>query len=294
MDKRFIGTGVAIITPFKDNQVDYNGLTKVIDHVIKGGVDYIVALGSTGEAATISMAEARQILNHVINVVDGRVPIVAGNFAGNDTQSVCDQIGAFDFKGIDAILSSSPAYVKPSQDGIYEHYMAIAKASPVPVILYNVPGRTQSNMNWRTTIRLANDSKNIIGIKEASANITQATKIIQHKPDDFFIVSGDDETALTMVAIGGQGVISVIANALPQAFSTMITSALQGDFKTARQKNIDTFNLHHWLYLEGNPVGIKAAAEVLGICSREVRLPLTKMTETNVNHLREELKQVLK
>lgn len=290
-DSRFIGTGVAIVTPFRQNEVDYEGLTGVIEHVISGGVDYIVALGSTGEAATISAAEERSILDHVIATVDGRLPIVAGDFGHNHTMELREKIAGFNFDGIAAILSSSPAYVKPSQEGIYQHYMAIEEVCPVPIILYNVPGRTRSNMEWQTTVRLAEASRKFIGIKEATGDLIQASRIIKNKPDHFFVTSGDDEVALPMVAAGGDGVISVIANAYPQAYSAMIRFALGNCFEEARRYNFATYDLHKWLYIEGNPVGIKSAMEVLGICGNGVRLPLAPLSRDNYEQLAAEMKR---
>jgi len=293
MDSRFIGTGVAIVTPFKNGAVDFDGLTKVVNHVIDGGVDYLVVLGSTGETATLNDAESREVLSHVIATNAGRKPLVAGNFAGNNTKDLVEKIQNFDFSGIDAILSSSPAYVKPSQEGIYLHYMAMEAVSPVPIILYNVPGRTRSNMEWETTVRLANASPKFIGIKEAAGDLIQATRIIKNRPNHFFVVSGDDEIALAMVAVGGEGVISVMANALPAEFSGMIRAALNDDYKTARKLNLITYDLHKWLYIEGNPVGIKSAMEVLGICSNEVRLPLAPLSPENYKFLKAKLEDIL-
>ena len=291
-DSRFIGTGVAIITPFINGEVDYQALGGVVEHVIKGGVDYIVALGSTGETATLNAVEARQILDFVIDKVDDRVPIVAGNFGYNNTKDLCAYIEDFDFGGIAAVLSSSPAYVKPSQEGIYRHYMAMQEVCPVPIILYNVPGRTRSNMEWETTVRLAEASSKFIGIKEASGDLIQATRIIKNKPDHFFVTSGDDEVALPLVAIGGDGVISVMANVYPGPFSHMIQAALNYDYDKARYLNMGTYDLHKWLYIEGNPVGIKAAMEIKGICTREVRLPLSPLSEENFQKLQACMEQI--
>lgn len=293
MSSKFTGTGVAIITPFRKNEIDYEALSNIIEHVIAGGVEYIVTLGSTGETAVLDDQESRAILTHVIEKVKARVPVVAGNFAGNNTKDLCKKIKAFDFTGVDAILSSSPAYVKPSQEGIYLHYMEMAEASPVPIILYNVPGRTRSNMEWETTIRLAEASEKFIGIKEASGDLIQATRIIKNKPAHFFVTSGDDEVALPMVACGGQGVISVMANAFPHSFSSMIRSALNEDFVEARRLNFKTYDLHKWLYIEGNPVGIKSAMEILGLCTNEVRLPLAPMSSANYNKLKEEVNRAI-
>ena len=291
-DQRFIGTGVAIITPFKDNEVDYTSLANIIDHVINGGVNYIVALGSTGETATLNEAEARDILDFCIKHINNRVPLVAGNFGGNDTKELVKKIKDYNFDGVSAILSSSPAYIKPSQEGIYRHYMALAEVSPVPIIIYNVPGRTRSNIEWETTVRLAEDSKNFVGIKEASGDLIQTTRIIKNKPDHFIVTSGDDEVALAMTAVGGDGVISVMANALPKAFSQMINFALDQDYYAARSLNFKTYDLHKWLYVEGNPVGIKSAMEVLGFCTNEVRLPLSPLSAPNYAKLKEELLRI--
>jgi 4-hydroxy-tetrahydrodipicolinate synthase len=288
-DTRFIGTGVAIITPFRNNEIDYDALGKIIDYVIDGGVKYIVALGSTGETATLNETEAREILDYCIIKINKRIPLVAGNFGGNDTNELVKKINDYNFEGVDAILSSSPAYVKPSQEGIFRHYAAVADASPIPVILYNVPGRTRSNMEWETTVRLANYSPNIIGIKEASGDLIQTTRIIKNKPADFIVTSGDDEVALPMTAAGGDGVISVMANAFPKAFSEMIRLSLEEDYVNAREMNYKTYDLHKWLYIEGNPVGIKSAMQILGFCTNEVRLPLAPMSASNFEGLKQEV-----
>lgn len=293
MENIFRGTGVALITPFHENrEVDFDAYEKVIEHVIAGGVDYLVPLGSTGETATLNEDEARRILDFVIEKNAGRKPIVAGNFGGNNTSEMVKKIKSYNFDGIAAILSSSPGYVKPSQEGIYAHYMALAEVSPVPIILYNVPGRTKSNMEWSTTIRLANASKTFIGIKEATGDLIQATRIIKNKPDHFFVTSGDDEVALPMVAAGGDGVISVIANAYPKEFSGMINAALAQDYVQARALNFTTYDLHHWLYVEGNPVGIKSAMKLKGLAGNQVRLPLHKMSESNYALLKEAMGKV--
>lgn len=291
--KKFHGTGVALITPFKNNEVDFPSLGKIIEHVITGGVDYLVLLGSTGETATLNEEESRSIIDYSIEKINGRKPIVIGNFGGNNTKELVKQIRSYDFNGIDAILSSSPAYVKPSQEGIFQHYMALANESPVPIILYNVPGRTRSNIEWYTTIKLSNASTKFVGIKEASGDLIQTTRIIKNRRDDFFVTSGDDEVALPMIAAGGEGVISVIANALPHQFSTMISAALENNYEEARKWNFKTYDLHKWLYIEGNPVGIKSAMEILGFCTNEVRLPLAKMSAENYESLRKILMATL-
>lgn len=288
----FRGTGVAIITPFRNQEIDFEALTDVINHVIEGGVNYIVALGSTGETATLNQEEAKAVLDHVIEITNSRVPIVAGNFTGNNTLNICENIRNYDFSGIDALLISSPAYVKPSQEGIFRHFMALQEVSPIPIILYNVPGRTQSNMEWTTTVKLARASKKFIGIKEASGNLIQATRIIKNRPKDFFVTSGDDEVAMAMVACGGEGVISVMANAFPREFSQMIEAALAYDFTTAQNINLDLYDLHKWLYVEGNPVGIKSAMKILGFCTNEVRLPLHALSSENYIYLRKEMERI--
>lgn len=293
-NNKFRGTGVAMITPFRDEEVDFDAITKIVDHLIKGGIDYLVVLGSTGETATLNEEESRAVLDHVIKVNAGRLPIVAGNFGGKNTLELCRKIKNYDFTGIDAILSSSPEYVKPNQEGIYRHYMAMAEVSPVPIILYNVPGRTKSNMEWYTTVRLANASEKFIGIKEATGDLIQATRIIKNKPENFFVTSGDDEVALPMVACGGDGVISVIGNAFPQQFSEMINEALNNRYVEARKLNLETYDLHKWLYIEGNPVGIKSAMKVLGFCTNDVRLPLHKMSQDNYESLKTEVKSMIK
>jgi 4-hydroxy-tetrahydrodipicolinate synthase len=294
IQSKFVGTGVAIITPFKNNEIDFDAMSKIIDHIIDGKAEYIVALGSTGETATLDEKESRQILDHVINHVKGRVPIVAGNFGSNNTKDICRYIRDFDFTGVDAILSSSPAYVKPSQEGIFQHYTSMADVCPVPIILYNVPGRTRSNMEWETTIRLAESSDKFIGIKEASGDLIQATRIIKNRPSHFFVTSGDDEVALPMIACGGEGVISVMANAFPNSFSSMIRAALAEDYVQARKLNFQTYDLHKWLYIEGNPVGIKSTMEVLGLCTNEVRLPLAKMSVENYGKLKAAVDEAIK
>lgn len=293
-DQRFIGTGVAIITPFKNNAIDYPALSSIIDYVINGGVNYIVALGSTGETATLNDKEAREILDFCIEKINNRVPLVAGNFGGNDTKELVKKIKQYNFEGISAMLSSSPAYIKPSQEGIFRHYAAMAEVSPIPIILYNVPGRTRSNMEWETTVRLAEHSRTFIGIKEASGDLIQTTRIIKNKPEHFIVTSGDDEVALPMTAAGGDGVISVMANALPKAFSQMINFALDQDYYAARELNFKTYDLHKWLYVEGNPVGIKSAMEILGFCTNEVRLPLAPLSAGNYAKLKDELESIKK
>jgi len=284
----FQGTGVALITPFNDDlSIDFPAYQKIIEYVIQEDIDFLVPLGSTGETATLNEEEARKCLDFVIDINAGRKPILAGNFGGNNTLELCKKIKEYNFEGIDGILSSSPAYVKPNQEGIYRHYMSLAEVSPVPIMIYNVPSRTRSNIEWDTTLRLANASKKFIGIKEASGDLIQAIRIIKNKPEDFIVTSGDDEVALPMIAAGGDGVISVIANACPGYFSRMTRFCRKGNLQDARECNFKTYDLHKWLYIEGNPVGIKAAMEVLDFCKSHVRPPLHKMSTENYASLKE-------
>ena len=277
MENKFGGTGVAIVTPFSDGEIDYSALRNVVDHVISGGVDFIVALGSTGEAATISPSESRLVLDAIIDETKGRVPLVAGNFGSNNTRALVNQINGYSFDGIDAILSASPSYSKPSQQGIYEHYTVVADASPVPVILYNVPSRTSSNISADTTIRLSKHS-NIIGIKEASGDLAQAKDVIRSSAERFFVTSGDDVFAPAMTLSGGVGVISVLANAYPLEFSQMISHFVNGQSEQGKIIEDKLYNFHECMYSEGNPSGIKTAMEILGVCGADVRLPLTRVS----------------
>lgn len=289
---KFSGTGVAIITPFQGHEIDYPALGRQIDYVINGGVDYIVSLGTTGEAVTLSKEECRAVFDYTIEKVNGRVPLVAGLFGNNYTEKLVDAIQEYDFTGFDAIMSSSPAYNKPPQEGIYQHYMALERVSPLPIIIYNVPGRTGSNVAPETILRLAHASKKFIAIKDASGDLTQDMKILKDRPEGFLVLSGDDPTALSLMANGGDGVISVIANAYPAYFSNMTRAALNGDFKTAAKLNLDLLDIHPLLYVEGNPTGIKAAMEIKGLCTKDVRLPLVSLSQESYNALAAELAKV--
>ena len=293
MHSQFEGTGVALITPFNDDlSIDYKAYGDIIEYVIAKNIDFLVPLGSTGETATLNEEEARKTLDFAIEVNAGRKPILAGNFGANNTREIVRKLKDYNFKGIDGILSSSPAYVKPNQAGIYSHYMEMAKTSPRPIMLYNVPGRTRSNMEWDTVIKLANDSDNFIGIKEASGHLIQATRIIKNRPERFIVTSGDDEVALPMIAAGGDGVISVIANAYPDYFSEMTRHIRSGNLAQAREHNFEIYDLHKWLYIEGNPVGIKSAMKIMGFCKNHVRLPLHKMSSENYDALKACLKEI--
>ena len=289
----FSGTGVALITPFTDrNEVDYAALGGIIDYNINGGVDYLVCLGTTGEAITLSSAECREILDFTIRHTDGRVPIVAGYFGGNYTERLEDRIKGYNFDGVAGIMSSSPAYSKPPQEGIYQHFMRVADASPLPIIIYNVPGRTSSNVLPETIIRLSEDHQNFVAVKEASGILSQAVEILKHCRPDFGVLSGDDPLTAAMIAMGGHGGISVIANALPSHFSRMVNAALASDFPTARQLNFDMLDIHPLLYAEGNPVGIKAAVSMLGLCRNHLRVPLVPLSEPKREELRKKLSLV--
>lgn len=269
-----VGTGVALVTPFnKDLSVDVPALTNIVEFCIDGGVDYLVVLGTTGESVTLSKAEKKLVMETVSLVNAGRLPLVVG-VGGNNTMAIVEELKSLDFLDYEAILSVSPAYNKPTQEGIYQHFRAISKASPLPIIVYNVPSRTGSNMLPETTIHLARDFKNIVAIKEACADPIQIDKLMQGKPDNFHIISGDDFTALSTVLAGGSGVISVLGQGLPKEFSQMISLALQGDSESAYQLHQTMLSGMHLIFEEGNPAGIKAVFEHLNLCGSTVRLPL--------------------
>jgi 4-hydroxy-tetrahydrodipicolinate synthase len=284
--QKFRGTGVALVTPFKNNEIDYDALTAIIEHQISGGVDFLVSLGTTGESVTLTFDECVSVLKHTIKVNNKRLPIVAGMFGSNNTAALRQKIIDFDFDGIDAILSSSPAYVKPTQEGIFAHYAAIEEVCPVPIILYNVPGRTASNINAQTLIKLARHSKKFIAVKDASGDMDQALYLIENKPDHFLALSGDDPSAFHFIASGGDGIISVIGNAYPAEWSALVNNIFKGNIETAKTINNRLNPIHKWLYIEGNPTGIKGSMEHLGFCEREVRLPLLPMTNRNLTHLK--------
>jgi 4-hydroxy-tetrahydrodipicolinate synthase len=271
---KFYGTGVALITPFKDDlTVDFEALEKLVQYNIDNGTNYLVISGTTGESVTITKEEKVAIIECVTSVNSGKLPVVLG-IGGNNTQAVIDEIKSTNFDGIDAILSVSPYYSKPTQEGIYQHFKAISQVSPLPVILYNVPGRTSSNMLPSTTLRLARDFENIIGVKEAGNNVAQYLQLLRDKPEDFLIISGDDDLALGVVLAGGAGVISVIGQALPKDFSHMIQLGLKGEAKAAYQLHFKLMEITSLIFKENNPAGIKAVLEALQISKALVRLPL--------------------
>lgn len=289
---RLKGCGVATVTPFRDNMIDFPALEAILEFQIDAGIDYLVCLGTTAETSTLSEKEQKQIIEKTLQVNRGRVPVVLGNFGGNNTQALLDKFDRFDFEGVDAILSVSPYYNKPTQEGIYLHYQAIAQKSPLPVIMYNVPGRTASNISADTVIRLARNHPNIKGIKDASADMTQASRMVRSVGIDFLVLSGDDPTTLPFIACGGQGVISVIANAYPGEFTRMTRLALMGDFNEAVKIHHQLIDLHQWLYLEGNPVGIKGCMNLLNLCTTEVRLPLISVSGSTLERIKNEMDRI--
>jgi 4-hydroxy-tetrahydrodipicolinate synthase len=281
------GTGVAIVTPFKSNgSVDFEGLKKLINHLIKGGVEYLVVMGTTGESVTLSKEEKQQVIDFVVKENKKRVPLVLG-VGGNYTDKIVSQIKKVNASAFSAILSVSPYYNKPSQEGIYQHYKAISKASKLPIILYNVPGRTSSNISWETTIRLAKDFKNIIAIKEASGNLEQIMKLIKYRPKGFLVISGDDNLTLPILGCGGDGVISVVANAFPKNFSEMVRQGLKGDFTKARALHYPLIDITDQLFADGNPGGVKHALSLLKICDTYLRLPLVEPNDKVKQKLKE-------
>lgn len=288
----FTGTGVALVTPFKkDDNIDFRALTNVVEHVIKNGVEFLVALGTTGETPVLSNEEQAEIIQHVKQVNAGRLPLVVG-MGGNHTMQQIDRIENAEFDGIAAILTASPYYSKPNQRGIYKHYMAIAEASPVPVIIYNVPSRTGSNISAETTLKLATECGNFAGIKEASGDMLQIMKIAKDKPAGFDLISGDDALALPMISLGGSGVISVIGNAFPRKYSEMVRLALDDRWDEARLVHYSLLEIIDQLFIEGSPAGVKAALNILNICENQVRLPLTTVSRTTYAKLTELIRSI--
>ncbi|MGC6470866.1 MAG: 4-hydroxy-tetrahydrodipicolinate synthase [Flavobacteriales bacterium] len=276
MHHKLQGTGVALVTPFNsDLSIDFVGLSNLVEHCIDGGVDFLVVMGTTGESATLSQEEKKQVLEHIKKINAKRLPIILG-IGSNNTHSVISSFNTFDLSGVDAILSVSPSYNKPTQEGIYQHFKAISSASPLPLILYNVPGRTASNMTAETTLRLAHDFDNIIAIKEASGDLSQIMSINANKPAEFLVLSGDDELTLPIILMGGKGVISVLGQAIPKEFSSMVKFALMNDIINANQLHYDLLPFVSPLFEEGNPVGVKKLLMLLNVTSDEVRLPLVK------------------
>ena len=276
---QFSGTGVALITPFKsDKTVDFQSLEKIINHVIENNVDYIVTLGTTGETPALSKSERSAVARFTVQIVAGRVPIVVG-IGSNSTEGTINDIQNFDLRGIDGILSVVPYYNKPNQEGIYRHYKMVGEAAPLPVISYNVPGRTGVNMTAETTLRIAAECPNIVAVKEASGNLVQIMQILKNRPDDFLVLSGDDSLTYPMMALGADGVISVAAQVVPKTFSDMVHFALDGKLYTARTNHYEILDLMEALFADGSPAGVKAALSLLGLCENELRLPLVPVNE---------------
>ena len=276
---KFIGTGVALITPFKsDLSIDFDALERLVEHNIKNGTEYLVISGTTGESVTVTSEEKKTLIAFIAKVNKGRLPLVLG-IGGNNTASIIEEIKSTDLSEISAILSVSPYYSKPTQEGIYQHFKAVAEVSPLPIILYNVPGRTSSNMLPETTIRLAKDFDNIIAVKEAGNNVHQYLELLRTKPEDFLILSGDDDLALGVALAGGSGVISVIGQALPKDFSEMIRLGIAGKAKEAYALHFKLMPITGLIFSENNPAGIKAVLEALEISNSHVRLPLVEATD---------------
>lgn len=290
--EQFVGTGVALVTPFKDDfSVDANALAKIVEYNIQGGTDYLVVLGTTAETATLSPADKQLVVDVVVRTNAGRLPLVLG-VGGNNTMAVVKDLQMLDLSDFDAILSVSPYYNKPTQEGIYQHFKKIASTSPVPIILYNVPSRTGSNMLPETTLRLAQDFPNIVAIKEACGEMAQIDKIIQQKPEGFLVISGDDSTALPTVLAGGSGVISVLGQGLPSLFSEMIQLGLDGSAKKAFQIHHTLSPLMGQIFEEGNPAGIKSIFEHKGISTAAVRLPLVEASQNLKEKINNSLKKL--
>ena len=292
MTNQFRGTGVALVTPFQnDNSIDFNALEKLINHVIVGGVNYLVALGTTAETPTLTAEEKTQVLSFVVKTCNARVPIVCG-IGGNNTAEVIQQLKEYDLSGVAGILSVAPYYNKPTQEGVYQHFKAIAQATDKPIILYNVPGRTVTNILPATALRLANEFKHIVAIKEASGNMGQCMELVQNKPDHFAILSGDDDLVLPQISIGMEGVISVAANCFTRDFTNMFNAALEGDFNKGRSLHYKLLQGIHLLFTEGNPAGVKCVLNEMGICEDNLRLPLVRVSEGTKGKIQEYLKSI--
>jgi len=288
----FYGTGVAMVTPFlEDGSVDYNALEKTIEHLIGGKVEYIVVMGTTAESATLTSKEKDEIFEFTAKITNNRVPLMAG-IGGNNTAEIVEAVRNFDLDGYKAVLSVVPYYNKPNQEGIYQHYKAVAEASTLPILLYNVPGRTGVTMSAETTLRLANSVKNILGVKEASGSFDIFNEIAANKPKDFLLISGDDPVTLPMMALGAVGIISVIGNAVPAQLSTMVRKCLAGDFKGAHGAHFSLLEFTRLCFAEGNPAGVKAGMQVLGICKDNLRLPLVKVTDSTRSKIESEIKKI--
>lgn len=289
---KFKGLGVALITPFtQDGGVDYAALRRVLDYQLSNGIDFLCILATTAETPCLTAEEKQNVIQIVQEKVQGRLPILLG-MGGNNTAALVETIKNFDFKGIDGILSVCPYYNKPSQEGLYQHFKAVAEASPVPVVLYNVPGRVGVNMTAETTLRLARDCDNIVAIKEASGNFTQIDDIIKNKPEDFDVISGDDGITFPLITLGAAGVISVIGNALPKEFSRMVRLALNGDYNNALTIHHKFTELFKLLFVDGNPAGVKAMMNSMGLIENQLRLPLVPARITTFGQISEIVKEL--
>jgi len=290
--KKFRGTGVAIVTPFKnDSSIDFAALGRVVNHVITGGVNYVVVLGTTGESVTLTKDEKKAIISYVAEVTDNRVPLVVG-YGGSNTQEVINSIRQSNLTGIEGILSVAPYYNKPNQRGLFQHFKAIANSTEIPVILYNVPGRTCSNISSDTCLELANECENIVAIKEASGDIGQIMRIIKNKPDNFSVISGDDLMTIPIIASGGSGVISVLANAFPAATSELVTNALKSNYKSARDIQLRYLEMVELLFIDGNPAGVKAMLSIMNLCLNTLRLPLVPVNRTIYTRIQKVIEEV--
>lgn len=292
IQNKFKGLGIALVTPFKaDGSIDYDALLRLVEYQIKNGADFLCIMGTTAETPCLSLEEKAQLKKLLVERVAGRVPLLMG-CGGNNTAAVVNELKTGDWQGVDGVLSVCPYYNKPSQEGLYQHFKAIAEASPVPVVLYNVPGRTGVNMTAETTLRLARDFQNIVAIKEASGDITQMDDIIKNKPSHFDVISGDDGITFPLITLGAVGVISVIGNALPAEFSRMVRLALNGDYESARNIHHKFAELFKLLFVDGNPAGVKAMLHAMGMIENQLRLPLVPTRLTTMEKISTILKEL--
>lgn len=290
--EKFRGTGVAIVTPFHANgSIDWNSFEKIINHIIHGGCEYLVVLGTTGESVTVHGKEKQEVFSFCNKINAGRVPLAAG-IGGNDTHKVMEEMKAFDLTGYDAILSVAPYYNKPNQEGIFQHYRALDAATPLPIIMYNVPGRTGMNVTGETQVRIARECKNIFATKEASGDFAQINYIIKNKPADFMVISGDDPITLQMIAAGAEGLISVVANAYPNDYSDMVRFCLAGKFEEAQKLHFKYIDIIASMFAEGSPSGVKAYLSEMGLCQNYFRLPVWPVSEKHLNKIKELMKSI--
>jgi 4-hydroxy-tetrahydrodipicolinate synthase len=292
--KKFKGTGVAIVTPFKnDSSIDFAAFGRVINHVINGGVNYIVTMGTTGESVTLTKDEKKALISYVVEAIDSRVPLVVG-IGGNNTQDVINCVRHANLTGVDGILSVAPYYNKPSQRGLFQHFKAIATCSPIPVIIYNVPGRTCSNISSEICLELAHECENIVAVKEASGDIGQIMRIIKGKPENFSVMSGDDMMTIPIIAAGGSGVISVLANVFPTQCCELVSHSLKNNFKSAREIQFRFLEIIELLFIEGNPSGVKAMLNNMNLCQNILRLPLVPVNRTIYTRIQKAIEEINK